>query len=152
MQLSAASKITFLLQILFLFIKCCILSLIFITCISQKEQRNTIIWHPNTKSPAFSFKFCWSILQFSCFFSKNTTAKVKHETSFQKSLKQFLLKIRESQRCKSYYFETVKEEKVTEKSEYMPNCLELNSKDWYIFRIQLQVLILKPPPTHPPQE
>lgn len=96
LPLSAVSKTTFLLHILFFFIICFILSLIFITCISQKEQRNTIIRPQNTKSPVFFFflffyfRFCWSILQFSCFPSKNVTAKVKPEASLQKSLKRFL--------------------------------------------------------------
>lgn len=105
---------------LFLFIIYFILSLICITCSSQKEQRNTIIWHLHTKSPvcfffSFYFKFCWSILQFSCFLSKDATAKVKQETSFEKSLKQFLQQTGESQRHKSCYFEIMKEVKVTEK-------------------------------------
>ena len=91
------------------------------------------------------FQVLLKLLQFSCFLSKNTAAKVKHETSFQKSLQQFLLQIRESQRHKSYYFETMKEGKVTKTSEYMPNCLEWYSKDWFVFRIQWQMLILKPP-------
>lgn len=98
----------------------------------------------------FFFKLCWSIFQFSCFPSKNATAKVKHETSFQKSLKQFLQQIGESQRHKSCYSETMKAVKVTEKPNILPSHVELESKDGgtkleMCFRIQLRLLIWMPP-------
>ena len=86
LPLSAASEIIFLLQILFLFIICILLSYLSFF-ISQKEQRNTI-WHLNTKSLCF-FLFpillmCSSVLKF--FFSKCYNW-VKHETSLQETLK-----------------------------------------------------------------